>query len=115
MGTPQSVLRAVEASPMAEVGLEVAKFHDRVEKWRSAGVFEHQDPQAMFEIRVRKLNKVLEWPNACEAHVAFHNLVQTWKDEEHWEKMVVKEIEENRAEAARSGGDAYSVMLVCLL
>jgi hypothetical protein len=29
--------------------------------------------------------------------------------------MVVKEIGENRAEAARSGGDAYSVMLVCLL
>jgi len=106
MGTPQSVLRAVEASPLHEVAVATGQFHDRVEKWRSQGIFDHQDQQAVFEIRLRILNKVLAWPNARESYCAHHNLIQTWKDEERWEAMVLKEMEDNRAEAARSGGYA---------
>jgi hypothetical protein len=91
---------------MVELGLAVGNLNDRVEKWRSEGIFEHQDAQAIFDIRLRKLNKILQWPSAREAHFTMQNLVQTWKDEDRWERMVFKEIEDNKAEAARSGGYA---------
>jgi len=106
MGTPQSVLRAVQASPLHEVAMATSALNERVEKWRTTGIFDHQDQQAVFEIRLRILNRVLAWPNARESYCAYHNLIQTWKDEERWEAMVQKEIEDNKADAARSGGYA---------
>ena len=75
---------------MAEVGLAVRSYNERVETSKAEGIFEHCDPQAMFEIRSRLMSKVFERTNACQAHVSILSLIDTWKEEDAWEKAVLK-------------------------
>jgi hypothetical protein len=83
----------MELNVMEDVELARRTFESRKADWRLHRVFFLNVPKATVEARFACLRRAMECTNWMQGYSAVSCLVETWRAEDKWERMVHKQID----------------------